>query len=113
MRYVFWKDRRELARDLKRVYGASTLEVAEREFEEFSAKWGGKYPHVVKSWKENWKGITTFFVFQVSGRDKACDVYYKHYRERKQQISQGYGGKESFSDGGIAAQMFIHGGYGA
>ena len=37
-----------MARDLKRIYGASTLEVAERELESFSEKWGLKYPHVVK-----------------------------------------------------------------
>ena len=68
LRYVSWKDRRELARDLKKVYGASTLEVAEREFKEFSAKWGGKYPHVVRSWEANWGALTTFFRYPVEIR---------------------------------------------
>ena len=63
LRYVSWKDKRELARDLKKVYGAPTLEVAEREFEDFSAKWGEKYPHVVKSWEANWEALTTFFKY--------------------------------------------------
>ena len=40
LRYVAWKDGREMARDMKRIYRASTLEVAEREEEAFSEKWG-------------------------------------------------------------------------
>jgi len=68
LRYVSWKDRRELARDLKKVYGAPTLEVAEREFEGFSGKWGKKYPHVVKSWRVNWEALTAFFRYPVEIR---------------------------------------------
>ncbi|OAQ20906.1 IS256 family transposase [Thermosulfurimonas dismutans] len=68
LRYVSWKDKRELARDLKKVYGAPTLEVAEREFEDFSAKWGEKYPHVVKSWEANWEALTTFLRYPVEIR---------------------------------------------
>ena len=40
LRYVAWKERREMARDLKRIYGAATLEAAERELAAFSEKWG-------------------------------------------------------------------------
>lgn len=68
LRYVSWKDKRELARDLKKVYGAPTLEVAEREFKEFSSKWGEKYPHVVRSWEANWEALTTFFRYPVEIR---------------------------------------------
>jgi len=68
LRYVSWKDRRELARDLKKVYGAPTLEVARQEFEGFSAKWGEKYPHVVRSWETNWELLTTFFKYPVEIR---------------------------------------------
>ena len=42
-------------------------------------------------------------VFQVSGRDKADNVHYEHYRKRKQQISEGDSWKEGISDGGIIA----------
>lgn len=68
LRYVAWKERREMARDLKRIYGASTLEVAERELEAFSEKWGSKYPHVVKSWQVNWEALTAFFRYPVEIR---------------------------------------------
>lgn len=68
LRYVAWKERREMARDMKRIYGASTLEVSERELEAFSEKWGGKYPHVVKSWQANWEALTAFFRYPVEIR---------------------------------------------
>ena len=58
LRYAAWRDRREMARELKRIYGASTIEVAESELEAFSEKWGGKYPHVVRSWEVNWEALT-------------------------------------------------------
>jgi transposase-like protein len=64
LKYVCWKERKEMARDLKKVYGAPTLEVAEKEFEEFSVKWGEKYPHVVKSWRVNWEALTAFFRYR-------------------------------------------------
>ncbi len=68
MRYVSWKEKRELANDLKKIYGAPTLELAEKEFEDFSAKWGDRYPHVIKSWRKNWEALTTFFRYPVEIR---------------------------------------------
>ena len=41
-------------------FGVSTLEEAKNELEEFSKKWGKKYPHIVKSWKTNWEALTAF-----------------------------------------------------
>jgi len=40
--------------------GASTLEEAEKELEEFSTKWGKRYPHVVKNWETNWEHLQHF-----------------------------------------------------
>ena len=48
--------------------GVSTLEEAKKELEEFSAKWGKKYPHVVKSWETNWEALTTFFRYPLEIR---------------------------------------------
>lgn len=28
---------------------------------ELREKWGSKYPNVVKSWKDNWDNLSTFF----------------------------------------------------
>ena len=68
LRYVSWKDRKEVAGDLKRVYGASTLEAAKEAFEEFRSRWGDKYPHVVKSWEVNWDALMAFFRYPVEIR---------------------------------------------
>ena len=61
LKYVSWKERKELASDLKLVYGASTLEEAEYQMGRFEERWIGRYPHVIKSWRTNWGRLTTFF----------------------------------------------------
>jgi putative transposase len=68
LRYVSWKDKRELSRDLKGVYGASTLEEASSGMRRFEEKWGGKYPHVIKSWRANWERLMTYFRYPVEIR---------------------------------------------
>ena len=50
-----------VAADLKAIYGADTLEIAEANLEHFDEVWGDKYPHVVKSWRNNWEDLTVFF----------------------------------------------------
>jgi len=68
LRYVSWKDRKELTKDLKKVYGASTLEEAELEMDRFEGKWLSRYPHVIKSWRSNWDTLTSFFRYPVEIR---------------------------------------------
>jgi putative transposase len=62
------KFRKELMDDLKKVYKAYTLEQAELAFDEFTGKWGNKYPSVIKSWETNWLELTTFFSYPVEIR---------------------------------------------
>ena len=61
MKFVPWTDKKAIAADLKAIYGADTLEIAEANLEHFDEVWGDKYPHVVKSWRNNWEGLTVFF----------------------------------------------------
>ena len=68
LRYVSWKDKKELSRDLKTVYGASTLEGASSSMDEFEKKWGSKYPHIIKSWRERWESLMTYFRYPVEIR---------------------------------------------
>ena len=49
--------------DLKKIYGAPTLDDAEYRMEEFADKWGKKYPQIIKSWKANWTELTTYFKY--------------------------------------------------
>ena len=43
------KDRKKLAKDLKKIYQSSTEEEALKGFERFKERWVVKYPKVVKS----------------------------------------------------------------
>ena len=63
LRYVSWKDKREVASDLREIYGAPTLEKAEFKMEEFEKKWGSRYPHIVRSWRNNWEELMTYFKY--------------------------------------------------
>ncbi len=62
-KYVSYKDIKPVMADLKRVYGAPTLEDAEYQLEEFREKWGKKYPQILKSWDANWAELSTYFKY--------------------------------------------------
>ena len=63
MKFVPWTDKKAVAADLKAIYGADTLEMAEANLEHFDEVWGKEYPHVIKSWRNNWEGLTVFFEY--------------------------------------------------
>jgi putative transposase len=62
-KYVPYKDIKQVMADLKLVYGAPSLEVAEYQLEEFREKWGKKYPQILKSWDGNWAELSTYFKY--------------------------------------------------
>jgi putative transposase len=61
LNYVGWKERREVAMDLKTIYTSATDTEAEQKLAEFSAKWDGKFPMISKSWRSNWDRVIPFF----------------------------------------------------
>ncbi|MEP1094031.1 MAG: IS256 family transposase [Cyclobacteriaceae bacterium] len=61
IKYVTWTDEREVIRDMKTIYKASHLEQAEEALAQFETKWIREYPAMVKSWKRNWEGLTSFY----------------------------------------------------
>ncbi len=63
LNYVSWKERKEVAMDLKAIYRAATGEEAERQLAAFEAKWNRKYPSIGALWRRNWQGIVPFFQF--------------------------------------------------
>jgi transposase-like protein len=63
LKYVSWKDRKVLCKDLKAVYSASTVEAAELSLSAFSEKWDPQYPTISQSWLNNWERITPFFAY--------------------------------------------------
>jgi putative transposase len=58
---VGWKQRKEVAADLRLVYTAATAEAAEQKLVEFAAKWDEKFPMITKSWRTNWPRVIPFF----------------------------------------------------
>lgn len=62
-KYVSWKDSRVFMRDLRTVYQASTKEQAEDNLDTLEEIWGKKYPAVIKSWRDNWHKLSTFFQY--------------------------------------------------
>jgi len=63
MKYVSYKEQKQVMADLKKVYQALTLEEAEYAFEEFKDKWGKKHPIIIRSWENNWLELTTYFKY--------------------------------------------------
>lgn len=63
LNYVSWKERKQVAADLKAIYRAANEEQAARELDEFIAKWGSRYQAIGKMWKENWERVIPFFEF--------------------------------------------------
>jgi transposase-like protein len=55
------KDVKIFMNDLKKVYRASSKEIAENYLLELEEKWGEKYPLVVKSWQNNWENLSGYF----------------------------------------------------
>jgi len=63
LNYVNWKQRVEVATDLKTIYRSATEAEAEQRLKDFSEKWDGKYPTISALWRRNWLGIVPFFQF--------------------------------------------------
>jgi putative transposase len=63
LRFVPYRDRRAVARDLKRIYTAQDRHQAERELERFAEQWDARYPMISQSWIENWERIVPFLAF--------------------------------------------------
>lgn len=62
-KYVSYKDIKELMKDLKAVYKASTEDLALTNLGVFEEKWSKKYPMCVSSWKNNWTELSTYFKY--------------------------------------------------
>ncbi len=63
LKYVSWKERKEIAADLKSIYGAHTLDEAEMALVSFAEKWDAKYPNISQSWQRDWEQLTPFFSY--------------------------------------------------
>lgn len=62
-RLISWKDRKQVARDLKPIYTAVDRDAAESALADFDQAWGQQYPAVTQSWRTNWERVVPFLAF--------------------------------------------------
>lgn len=67
-RYLHHKDIKPFMADLRLVYQAPGLDVAEHRLNELEQKWGAKYPVIIRSWRNNWPRLTQFFRYPAAIR---------------------------------------------
>ena len=63
LKYIASKEQKEFMADLKLVYRADTKDIAELELDNLAQKWEEKYPVVIKSWRNNWDRLSTYFKY--------------------------------------------------
>lgn len=64
LKYIVKKDNYEFIADLKLVYRAETLDLAELNLDRLDDKWGKKYPIVIRSWRNNWAKLSCYFNYE-------------------------------------------------
>lgn len=62
-KYVNYKDLKAFNKDLRKIYLASTKDIALEEFQEIDNKWGDKYPVVTKLWEDKLRNLDTVFKY--------------------------------------------------
>jgi len=62
-KFISYKDIKPFMVDLKRVYQATTEEIALQELDKLEEKWGGRYPNSIASWRNNWPQLATYFKY--------------------------------------------------
>lgn len=68
LRFVSWKDRKAVAKDLKSIYSALNEEGGQLALSDFNDVWGKKYPNITQSWTNHWEELATFFKYPQSVR---------------------------------------------
>jgi putative transposase len=63
LKYVNYKQRAEVARDLKTIYSSATAEEAEFQLEVFAEKWDKQYSAISRSWRTHWTRVIPLFAF--------------------------------------------------
>jgi len=92
LKFVPWKDYKELTSDLKGIYRSITETQVRLELDRFSDKRDGKYPQISKSWRENWPNLITLFdypdeirkvIYTTNAIESLNSVIWKSVKTRK------------------------------
>lgn len=63
-----------LAKDLRPVYTAPTETAAATRFDELADKWGGRYPAMIRLWRNAWNEFIPFLDYDVEIRRIICST---------------------------------------
>ena len=63
LRYVSWKERKIVARDLRTIYTSSSAESAQAALDAFAEKWDDRFPSISRSWQDRWQQVIPFFAY--------------------------------------------------
>nr|WP_280764113.1 IS256 family transposase [Prescottella agglutinans] len=73
-RYASRKYWDEMSRDLKPVYTAANEAAASERFDEFAAKWGPRYPAIIRLWRSAWSEFVPFLDYDPEIRRVICST---------------------------------------
>ncbi len=76
-RFVSYKDLKKVTADLKPIYKVVNEEMTLVELDRFEETWGSKYPFIIRSWRNNWEELATFFKYP--RRDPYNHLYHYYY----------------------------------
>ena len=63
LNFCGWKDRKEVAKSLKRIYQVVDDGEAAKALDDFEVGWSHKYPSIAPSWRRAWQEVIPFFAF--------------------------------------------------
>ncbi|MEJ3653986.1 IS256 family transposase [Pseudonocardia sp. TRM90224] len=68
MRFVSYQDRKKIAKSMKAIYTAPTVEAADLALKDLDNEWGSHYPGVLDVWRRAWNEFIPFLDYPVELR---------------------------------------------
>lgn len=63
LKYVSWKDYKNITRDLRTIYTAPTEAAAKEALAAFKNAWHNQYPTITPMWERHWENIVPFLAY--------------------------------------------------
>ena len=63
LKFVPYKEKKEVAADLKTIYNADNKELARNALTDFQTKWCEKYPTIYEQWDRAWPEVVPFLAY--------------------------------------------------
>ena len=65
VRYVAWKDRKAVCKDLRKIYTAINEQQGQQQLETFAQRWDEKYPMISRSWRTHWAQLAPLYSYSM------------------------------------------------